>query len=55
MMNTGIVVGIAGMLGGALLIVEYRLIGSNIDAAIAAAGIVMLVVGTGILLFQSRR
>lgn len=54
-MNVGLFVGLGGIAGGALLLAEFRQIGSDGDVALGAAGIVMLFVGAGIAFAASRR
>lgn len=54
-MNIGLLVGLGGVLGGSLLLVEFRQIGSVEDAALGAVGIIMLFVGVLITFAAFRR
>ncbi len=54
-MNVGSLVGLGGILGGTVLLIEFREIGSSGDMVLGAAGIIMLFVGAGIALIASSR
>lgn len=54
-MNVGRLVGLGGIAGGALLLVEFRQIGTSADAAVGGVALIMLFVGAGIFIFSLQR